>query len=67
MNDKPTIRATIMEKRDGYAVTVMLTENGQTHQLIETIVLSPFEAEAITRAHAAFHNILWNKVEVLSQ
>jgi len=56
-----------VEKGDGYAVTVMLTENGQTHQLIETIVLSPFEAEAITRAHAAFHNILWNKVEVVSQ
>jgi hypothetical protein len=63
----PTIRATVTEKRDGYTVRVILTANGETQQLVETIVLSHFEAEAITRAHAALHNILWNKVEVVSQ
>jgi hypothetical protein len=65
MNDRPRIRATIQEKGDTYMVTVLLKERGQTQQIVETTVLSQFEAEAITRLYAAFHNISWNEVEVI--
>ena len=59
------IRATVTAAQDGYAVTVVLEKGGQLTTLAEKTVDSRVEAEALTRAFAAHHEVPSDKVEVL--
>jgi hypothetical protein len=62
-----TIRATITkghDGNDGYAVSVVLKENGISRQLVDKVVPSCFAAEAVARAFATRSNVLWHKVEL---
>jgi hypothetical protein len=50
----------------GYRVTVFMTENKETCELISRTVPSRFEAETIAKAFASHHDVPWHKVEVAS-
>ena len=62
------IRATITKGHDGsdgYAVSVVLKENGIRRQLVDKVVPSCFAAETVARAFATQNNVLWHKVELV--
>ena len=62
------IRATITKGHDGsdgYAVSVVLKENGIRRPLVDKVVPSRFEAETVARAFATQNNVLWHKVELI--
>jgi hypothetical protein len=62
-----TIRATITKGHDGsdgYAVSVVLKENGIRRPLVDKVVPSRFEAETVARAFATQNSVLWHKVEL---
>ena len=56
----------IANLRDGYRVTVSITENESTRELITRTVPSRFEAETIAKAFASHYGVPWHKVEVAS-
>jgi hypothetical protein len=62
----PKIHASIAERRDGYMVTVSITEDNQTHELVTKTVPSRSEAETIAKAFASLHGVPWYKLEVSS-
>jgi hypothetical protein len=66
MRNGRKIRASISEQRDGYRVTVSISERNRTRELVTRIVASRFEAETIAKAFALFHDVPWHKVEVSS-
>ena len=63
---KHKIHASIIGLRDGYRVTVSITEQDQTRELIARTVPSRFEAETIAKAFASHFEVPWYKVEVSS-
>ena len=65
MADVTTVRATITGVNDGYTVTVVLEKGGRSLTLAEKTVDSRVEAEAVARAFAAHHGVLWHTVEML--
>jgi hypothetical protein len=60
------IRASITERRDGCRVTVSMTQDIQTRELVTRTVPSRGEAETIGKAFALLHGVPWYKVEVSS-
>jgi len=66
MRNGHKIHASISEQRDGYRVTVSITEQAKTRELIARTVPSRFEAETIAKAFASLHDVPWHKVEVSS-
>ena len=60
------IRASITERRDGYRVTVSMTQDRQTRELVTRTVPSRGEAETIAKAFASLHGAPWYQVEVSS-
>ena len=56
----------IANLRDGYRVTVSITENENTRELITRTVPSRFEAGTIAKAFASHYDVPWHKVEVAS-
>jgi hypothetical protein len=52
------IHALIATLRDGYRVTVSITENENTRELIARTVSSRFEAETIAKAFASHFEVL---------
>jgi hypothetical protein len=62
-----TIRATITKGHDGsdgYAVSVVLKENGIRRPLVDKVVHSCFEAETVARAFATQNSVPWHKVDL---
>ena len=51
------IQASIAEHRDGYKVTVSITQDKQTRELVTRTVPSR-EAETIAKAFASLHGVL---------
>ena len=66
MKREHKIHASIVGLRDGYKVTVSITEQDQTRELIARTVPSRFEAETIAKAFASHYDVPWYKVEVSS-
>jgi hypothetical protein len=66
MMNGPKIHASITERRDGYRVSVSMTEDRQTRELVTRTVPSRGEAETIAKAFASHHGVPWYKVEVSS-
>ena len=66
MSQERKIHALIAKMRDSYRVTVSMTENKETRELITTTVPSRFEAETIAKAFASHFEVPWYKVEVSS-
>ena len=66
MNHGRKIHASIAKLRDGYRVTVSITENENTRELTTRTVPSRFEAETIARALASHYDVPWHNVEVAS-
>jgi hypothetical protein len=66
MKREHKIQASIVGLRDGYKVTVSITEQDQTRELIARTVPSRFEAETIAKAFASHYDVPWYKVEVSS-
>jgi len=66
MRNGHKFHASISEQQDGYRVTVSITENKKTRELITRTVHSRFDAEAIARAFASLHDVPWHKVRVSS-
>ena len=66
MRNGRKIHASISEQRDGYRVTVSITEQDQTRELIARTVPSRFEAETIAKAFASHYDVPWHNVEVAS-
>jgi len=66
MRNGRKIHASISEQRDGYRVTLSITEQDQTRELIARTVSSRFEAVTIAKAFASHYDIPWHKVEVAS-
>ena len=66
MKREHKIHASIVGLRDGYKVTLSITEQSQTRELIARTVPSRFEAETIAKAFASLHDVPWHKVEVSS-
>ena len=60
------IRASITERRDGYRVTVSMTQDRQTRELVTRTVPSCREAETIAKAFASLHGVPWYQVELSS-
>jgi hypothetical protein len=66
MNHGPKIHALVAKLRDGYRVTVSMTENKETRELITRTVPSRFEAETIAKAFASHYDVPRHKVEAAS-
>ena len=66
MNQQRKIHALIATLRDGYRVTVSITENENTRELVTRTVPSRSEAVTIAKAFASHYDIPWHKVEVAS-
>ena len=66
MSQERKIHGLIAKLRDGYRVTVSITENKETRELIARTVPSRFEAETIAKAFASHFEVPWYKVEVSS-
>ena len=66
MSQERKIHALIAKLRDGYRVTVSVTENKETRELITRTVPNRFEAETIAKAFASHYDVPWHKVEVAS-
>src|SRR5712671_5417140 len=65
MADVTTVRATVSNTNDRYAVAVVLEKNGQSHTLAEMTVDSRAGAETVAIELAAHHGVPWHKVEIL--
>jgi len=66
MNHGRKIHALTAKLRDGYRITVSITEDEKTRELIARTVSSRFEAVTIAKAFASHYDIPWHKVEVAS-
>jgi len=66
MRNGHKFHASISEQRDGYRVTISITERKRTRELITRTVPSRFDAETIARAFASLHDVPWHKVRVSS-
>jgi hypothetical protein len=64
MNRRLKIHASIAKLRDGYSVTVSITENEETRELITRTVRSRFGAETIAKAFASHYDVPWHRVQV---
>jgi predicted TIM-barrel enzyme len=62
-----SVHATITKVVDGYTVTLVMKENGETRQLVDNDATSYAEAESAARAFAATHDVPWEKVQVVSR
>ena len=65
--DARSVHATITKVVDGYTVTLVMIENGETRQLVDNDAASYAEAKSAARAFAATHDVPWEKVEVISK
>ena len=67
MNSARIAQATFSKSDRGYKVTLVVREDGRTHDRVENVVASYAEAETMARAYAAKHGVPWDKVIVISQ
>jgi hypothetical protein len=65
--DLRSVHATITKVVDGYTVTLVMKENGETRQLVDNDAGSYAEAESAARAFAATHEVPWEEVQVVSK
>ena len=64
MRNGHKFHASISEQRDGYRVTISITERKRTRELITRTVPSRFDAETIAGAFASLHDVPWHKVRL---
>jgi hypothetical protein len=65
--DLASVQAIITRGWNAYMLQVVLTQNGQTRQLVGKEVTSYAVAETVARVFAATHGVSWEKVEVVSR